>query len=122
DVAEREGELPVGAAVLERVELAVVPAIERDRGVPERDLDRPAATQRPVVLDGIPVVGIEPRRSRALPAASRVGKRRRRDGRRLAPGRHRRAHAPERDDAAITPRRTKQSYASRTAWAIVVGR
>ena len=60
--AERQLELPVGAAVLDRAQRAVGAAVERDRLAPEGHLDDRAGAHRALVLDRVPVVGVRGRR------------------------------------------------------------
>ena len=71
--AERERQVAVRAAVLERADTPVGAAKERDRAVPERHLDGAVARHRALVLDGIPVVGIEARHAHLLPPVTRLG-------------------------------------------------
>ena len=78
DAAQRERQVAVRAAVLERAHATVVAAEQRDGLVPELHLDGAAARQGARVLDRVPVVGMEARHARLLPPVPRVGEGRRR--------------------------------------------
>jgi hypothetical protein len=69
DLALGELEVTMGAAVLERAQLAVVAAKHRDRAPEELGLELAAAAQAAALLDRVPVVGVEPGRARLLTAA-----------------------------------------------------
>ena len=71
-VSERELELPVRAAILERSQAAVGPAVERDGLAPEGDLHHLAGLDRAVVLDRVPVVGVQAGRPDPLAPAARL--------------------------------------------------
>ena len=102
DRAQRELELAMAAAVLERMQRAALIAVERDRRPPEGDLDHAAARHACLVLDCVPVVGMEPGRAGLVAARARV----------LVDRRHRRgAHAgcptPTARTATATRRRRR---------------
>src|SRR5205085_12693468 len=59
-LAEGELELAVGTTVLQGAESTVRAAIEHHRGIPKPDLDRLSWSHGMIVLDGVPVIGVQP--------------------------------------------------------------
>src|SRR5690606_26669706 len=80
DLAFGELEMAMRAAVLDRTHATVLAAKHRDRAPPELGLDHLAVAQRRALLDGVPVVGIEPGSAHFLAARTSLFEGRRRTG------------------------------------------
>src|SRR5581483_8884238 len=76
-LAERELELTVRATVLDRRELAVLAAEQRDRLLPERDLFDLAAFDVSIPFDRVPIIRVHSGGARLLTAVLRLLERRR---------------------------------------------
>jgi hypothetical protein len=75
DLAERELDLPVGAAILNGVYGAALVAVKRDGSIPEQDLHCVAAFESTVIFHGVPVVGMKARGTRFLAAIMGIAER-----------------------------------------------